>query len=123
MHWLRSHARWGSALALLALICQLTLTFSHVHLEDAEQQHAIAALALEQPQSDVPPASDDRSGHQDRYCSACAILHLVPTVGTSEPPALPWPLVSGSDCFLPAQSYTHAGRREAHAQPRAPPTV
>ena len=85
MRWLRH--RWGSYLALAALVFQFALTFGHVHLDHTGSfagHSAIAATANDAPHA--PPLSPD-SPDQD-HCSICALVNLAQTLVAPVAPIL-----------------------------------
>ena len=86
MQWLRSQVRWGAALALFALVCQLALSFGHVH--DVHQPHQLAATSSEQATSASSADADEPPGDPNDHCSICIVTGLVSASLISEPPAL-----------------------------------
>ena len=97
MHWVRSHSRLGSCLALSALALQLALSFGHIHLKDScgEASTAIEASTDEpssDEHSDALPADREHHEHEDEYCAIYAINGLLGSAQNTEPPALPLPL-------------------------------
>jgi hypothetical protein len=58
MDWFRSRSKWGSYLALFALVFQLALTFGHVHLDRAapisEAKSTVAARMRRMPRRSRP---------------------------------------------------------------------
>ena len=103
MRWFRSQARWTAYLALLALTCQLALALDHVHHTDVDGQprteRTIQAAAMpslsDRQHADAAPASDEPRGHQDGYCTVCAIVGLINASQIADSAALPLP--SGGD--------------------------
>jgi hypothetical protein len=84
-------------LALAALALQMSLAFSHVHLNGSHhfvntQRSSVAAsphgpLAQASPQTPTPNPVND-----DDYCAICASIFLVSTLFTSQPSALQVPV-------------------------------
>ena len=129
MRWFRSHARWGSWLALSALALQLVLSFGHIHLKDvlrpadASSGPIIAAPAPE-PDAQGPaasPADHASHEHEDEYCAIYAINSLIGSSQTAAPPPVPLPLVAARVQLATGHQSLLAERRHAGAQARAPP--
>ncbi len=126
MHWLRSHARWGAAPALLALLCQLALGLGHVHLHDGSEQVLSATTTAppssEQRQAAATTGSDDEpAGRPDEYCAVCAIASLIGTSRVAEPPALPALFLAGPIQVAWYFEARAAEQRPALSRARAPP--
>jgi len=129
MGWPHCHRRCGAILALAALALQMTLAFSHVHLNGLTnhfvnaQRSSIAAsphdpLAQGSPQTPTQnPVSDDD------YCAICASIFLVSTLFTSQPPALQVPV--GFERIQPSINYAQVLAKWPRLafRSRAPPTA
>ena len=103
MRWLRH--RWGSYLALAALLFQLALTFGHVHLGHVHLGHVQfghvdlahagssageATIAAVGGHGDEAPSSPDAPDHD--HCATCALIHLAQALLTPDAPILPHPV-------------------------------
>lgn len=119
MGWFRSRSRWGSWLALLALVLQLALSFGHVHLDDDDAPvsqhltlvgaHVSAAVA-----ATADPAGKDAPALPDDYCPICTLIHLAGALMPAEPPSLPLPTA------LARLRTNSAAEFDLTASPRAP---
>jgi len=128
MRWFRSHARWGSWLALSALALQLALAFGHIHLKDvlgpADEPGGlvIAALTSEpDAQRAAPPADRAPHQHEDEHCAIYAINSLLGASQIAAPPAVPLPSITCRARLATAHQSLLSERRHAGAQARAPP--
>ena len=88
MGWVWLHRRHGALLALAALVLQIVLSFSHVHLHGVAQSalpattHSIA-LADKNSQTPTPIPADT-----DDYCAVCASIFLASSAFAPAPPQL-----------------------------------
>ena len=95
MRWFRLRQRWGSYLALAALVFQLAIACSHVHLDHAHLGHAeshagdaaIAAGADHGPEAPSTPEGPDQD-----HCAICALIHLTQTLVAPTAPILALPV-------------------------------
>src|SRR5262245_62047887 len=92
--WFRSRSRWGSYLALFALVVQLALSFGHVHLEGGApvSGHASALFAVHPSNASaaaVDPADKEFPALADDHCPICTLIHLAGTLVPATAPALP----------------------------------
>jgi hypothetical protein len=102
MRWFRLRQRWGTYLALAALMIQLVVASGHVHLDAADHDHphiahvdahadvhgdraAIASEEHEHNSSGVPHAPDQN------HCAACALIHLAQSLIAPTAPVLAQP--------------------------------
>jgi Protein of unknown function (DUF2946) len=81
MGWFRSRSRWGSYLALFALVVQLALSFGHVHLEGGTpiSGHASTLLGVHPSTASaaaVDPAGKETPALADDCCPICTLIHL-----------------------------------------------
>jgi hypothetical protein len=129
MHWFRSHSRLGSCLALSALALQLALSFGHIHLEDILRDTSTAIEAStdesssDERHSDALPADREHHEHEDEYCAIYAINGLLGSAQSTEPPALPLPLLLSRVRLSAGYEARLADRRHVLSQARAPPIV
>jgi hypothetical protein len=94
MHWVRSHIRVGSRLALFALVVQIVLAFGHVHsfgVAPAAANPAATALAVGHGRSAVQPPVHQPKGSADSDCPICALIQMAASSAPPAPPALPLP--------------------------------
>ena len=127
MNWFRSRSKWGSYLALFALVCQLVLTFGHVHLDraapiPADRSTVATADALNAAQ--VTPADPtDRHDQADDHCPICTLIHLAGALVLADPPSLPLPAVFGRLRTETAVAFDFSEPQRAFFAARAPPTA
>ena len=126
MNFVHRHKRRGALLALAALALQITLAFSHVHLNDlhlrgvtgGSRATILATLAQTSPQA--PAQNSDN----DDYCAICASIFLVSNSFTPAPPVLPVPV--GFERIEHSFDHAHGctePRRRLAFQSRAPPAA
>jgi hypothetical protein len=128
MHWIRSHIRFGSRLALFALAVQAVLSFGHVHL-------ATPAAASTNA---VPPAITDQSapvvaravapihksdGSVGSDCAICILIQLSSTSTPSAAPSLPLPANLGPLGLEAVVDWPVAASPHLLFQARAPPSI
>lgn len=129
MRWLRLHQKWGTCLALAALLIQLAVTSGHVHLDTADRDHShiahvdapadvhgdhAATAEHEHDPSGIPHAPD-----RD-HCVVCALIHLAQLLIAPAAPVLAQPdLVDRQPVSRSAAAPT--AQHPAHFQARAPP--
>ncbi len=133
MRWLRH--RWGSYLALAALLFQLALTFGHVdlghvhlghlHFDHADQDRAGSstgeiAIAAMGGHGDEAPSVPDAPGHD--HCATCALIHLAQALLTPDAPILPQPVLPDRPLFA-ATAAGLAPPQSALFRARAPPAA
>jgi Protein of unknown function (DUF2946) len=126
MHWFRSRAKGYSFLALFALLLQLALSFSHLHLDAAVSgaRHSSKIFAVDNaaaPISAVDPASQDLPEHGDDYCAICGVIHLARSVILSPAPSLLPPATYARAQFAPQTHSAAAEPSRTPFQARAPP--
>jgi hypothetical protein len=128
MHWIRSHIRLGSRLALFALAVQMVLSFGHVHLVApatgstnrmppalADQSDAALSRAL------APiPKSDGSIGGD---CAICALIQLSSTSAPSAAPSLPLPANLAPLGLEAAAEWPSPASLLFSFQARAPPSI
>jgi hypothetical protein len=126
MSWFRSRSRWGSYLALFALVVQLALSFGHVHLEGGApvSGHASALFAVHPSNAAaaVDPAGKQFPALADDHCPICTLIHLAGTLVPATAPALPQLAVFSPISFAVAVEFNLTKRH--YSSPlgaRAPP--
>jgi hypothetical protein len=109
MGWFRSRSRWGSYLALFALVVQLALSFGHVHVEGGApvSGHASALFAVHPSNA---AAAVDLAGKEfpalaDDHCPICALIHLASALVPAAAPTLPQRAVFGRIPFTAAVEF------------------
>jgi len=87
MSWFRSNRRFGAAVALVALLLELAISFGHVHGLEAgasfDAAHALASASSSGDDTPNLPAADDD------YCAICAVISLIGTGRIAHAPPLP----------------------------------
>jgi hypothetical protein len=104
MQWFRSHRLKVASLALFALVCQLMLSFGHVHLDrlagnravPAVTENAVAATAAKVTFAHLPlsPLQNNPSGLGDDFCAICASIGLAGALVIPAAPGVPPELAS-----------------------------
>jgi hypothetical protein len=120
MRWVRSHIRFGSRLALLALALQIVLSFGHVHLSDVARTSAGAGVTLAGGTGSNAPA------HKpivpvDPGCAICALIQLASTSPPATAPVLLPPTVVGTVALDAPDQAALAAAPPRHFRARAPP--
>lgn len=88
--WMRGSIRFGSWLALSALVLQLGVSFGHVHAEDFAPTVGIQATVDAHHDAGNPAKPDHHGpGHDD--CAICATTALLTTLVVPPPPTLNLP--------------------------------
>src|SRR5262245_50865456 len=110
MGWFRSRSRWGSYLALFALVVQLALSFGHVHLEGGApvSGHAPALFAVHPASAAaaaVDPAGKEFPALADDHCPICTLIHLAGALVPATAPTLPQLAVFGRVPFVAAVEF------------------
>jgi hypothetical protein len=102
MGWFRKNRGWGAWCALFALVCQLALSFTHVHAWGFGPR-AVAALtarlAAQLPAADqlphrlqsTPAPSSPKKGGD--LCPICTLIGLAGSLLPLSPPTLSLPVV------------------------------
>jgi hypothetical protein len=102
MRWFRLRQKWGTCLALAALLIQLVVASGHIHLDaadhehshvahvdahaDAHSDHATIAPAEHEDNSSGVPHAPDRD-----HCAVCALIHLAQSLIAPSAPVLAAP--------------------------------
>jgi hypothetical protein len=125
MRWFRSHIRFGSRLALVALAIQFLLTFSHIDNCDlasaAAATASVVADAAGTPSTGKgsPVRKSDRTA--DQTCPICALIQLAATSTPSTPPVLAPPARLGLGRIELPTMAALAAVPPHHFRARAPP--
>lgn len=118
MRWLRQ--KWGSYLALAALVFQLALTFGHVHLDHVGSLSDHAWIASTAGNAADAPLSPDAPDHD--HCAICALIHLAQALVAPVAPVLLLPASFEHRVRL-ADAVGLTARHLALFRARAPPLV
>jgi Protein of unknown function (DUF2946) len=122
MRWLRYDGRFGTWLALFALVLQLAVSFGHVHLEGiAGADPARVASATGGHALHAPLAPQPGTGGQDDYCPICASVYLTANSFVPAAPVLPLPSVSRLVEHFDHTAPVFVAPRRPAFQSRAPP--
>jgi len=92
MTWVRSRARQGAVLALLALAIQLVLSFGHVHADGLAHATPLTVASGKVGVSFPAGPSSDRDNPAVDACAICATVAMAGTVLAATPPALVLPV-------------------------------
>jgi hypothetical protein len=103
MGWFRTNRHWGAWCAILALACQLVLTFNHVHAPAFGARSTLVrstrSLAQRSPADEqvrrlpvAPAPISPKTG--DDPCPICALIHLTESLVLTDLPALPVPIAA-----------------------------
>src|SRR5262249_35993428 len=114
MAWLRGCRQPIAAIALLALLAQLGLSFGHVHWHAIKPGVAITGLAA----GDSNPV-DQRD--DDDYCAICAVLTMLSGAQRAAAPALAAPSACGTPMPPPVPAALRLIARHDSFRSRAPP--
>jgi hypothetical protein len=129
MRWFRSNIRVGSRLALMALVVQFVLSFSHVHLSElafgaanaAATMTAGGAGAATPDKAGAPTQKSD--GPSDPGCAICGLIQLAATSTPSAAPALLAPTRLGEDRLEAGEDFALAASPPIRFRARAPPAI
>ena len=100
MRWFRLRQRWGTCLALAALVVQLVVASGHIHLDPADHDHShIAHAGLHGDDAAVAAAAHEHDAHEHdpsgvpaapdhRPCAACALIQLAQSLLAPAAPVL-----------------------------------
>ena len=118
----RSTRRFGTGLALFALILQLTLSFGHIHPDDLLPSAAGRNVVPDRGQS-ATDHQDRLPGHAHDDCPICSVMHLAGTIVVPGSPLLSSPLQFVVTQFPPESAVFIIALFRPPAQIRDPPTV
>jgi hypothetical protein len=122
MRWRCSDKRFGSWLALFALVIQLAVSFGHVHLEGiARSDPAGIASAAGTHSSHSLFAPRPGAGGDDDYCPICASVYLTANSFVPAAPMLPVPSASTAVEHFDHNARDFAAPRRLAFRSRAPP--
>jgi len=95
MRWVLHNRRFGSYLALAALVLQIVVSFGHVHLYGTHRaDHAVAVSGTSVQGSQSLLLQHPGNDGDDDYCPICATTYLTSTSFLPQAPQLPVPFVS-----------------------------
>jgi hypothetical protein len=90
MDWIRSSRSRVAWLAIFSLVCQLVLSFGHIHLGNFGGGSGTWAAAVDGSNvpSAVPPSSPQKSptGVPGDFCAICANIGFASTLVVPDPP-------------------------------------
>jgi hypothetical protein len=123
MRWIRLNRRIGAWAALFALAVQITLSFSHVHLDKIALSRPAAHAAQWQAADGNTPSRPGHHSDANDFCAICATIAMVASSVLPTPAPLPAPVATTHAWIREFASAPLA--REAHTlfQARAPPFV
>jgi hypothetical protein len=116
MKWVRSKIKFGSLLALLALVLQFAVSFGHFHPTAARAVQG-AAQSAQQPS----PGGPDSDQQTSDACEVCALIALASTGLFAAPPLLSLPQGSEFSRLTIDAGFAHLSAARVAFQPRAPP--
>ena len=120
MGWMRGSIRFGSWLALSALVLQLGASFGHVHAEDFAPAAGIQAT-VNADHDAGNPAEPDHHGLDHDGCAICATTAMLATLVVSLPPSLDLPATISFTFYDEAITRRWLGAPPRLFQARAPP--
>jgi hypothetical protein len=121
MRWIRRYKRSVAYPALLALLCQLALSFGHGHPAGAGHADGLNASPAELDGAPEPGTPDaDRHGDPG-YCATCAITALLGGVQIALAPELPANNANIAPSILFTAEQIRSERSPAAFRSRAPP--
>jgi hypothetical protein len=141
MKWFRSRVRFGSRLALFALVIQFLLSFGHFHgsaqaasrsvdarrsgLHDTidlavAHMHGLSSVSYADAASG-PVRSKSSSDVPAEDCAICAIIALANTLVNATPPCLLSPQSVAFDYLAAEAEFVDPNPAHGAFQPRAPP--
>jgi len=112
MGWIRSSRSRVAWLAFFSLVCQLALSFGHVHLGNfgGGSGTRTAAVDCGNIRAPVPPSSPQKSptGVPGDFCAICANIGFASTLFVPDPP-----FVSAPSSFIQILPWSVAAREHA----------
>jgi hypothetical protein len=146
MKWFRSNIRFGSRLALFALVIQFLLSFGHFHgspaqaasaLADAKQSalhHTVSLAATHlaaldraseqeasRPTRLKTPSDHEPGGQPTDDCAICAVVALANAMVIAAPVYLPGPQAFALLYLTTDAGFVDLNSARVAFQPRAPP--
>ena len=114
--------RFGSCLALAALVLQIVVSFGHVHLDGIHRaDHAVAVSGTSVQASRWLLLQHPGNDGDDNYCPICATIYLTSTSFLPQAPQLPVPFVSRTIQHFDSIAAVFIAPRRPPFQSRAPP--
>ncbi len=120
MRWIHNR-RFGSCLALAALVLQLVVSFGHVHLDGVHRSYPALAVSGSGAQASQLPAQHPGNDADDDYCAICATIFFAATSFLPPAPRLPVPFVSRPIEHFAPVAVDFIVPRRGPFQSRAPP--
>ena len=120
MRWVHNR-RFGSWLALAALVLQIVVSFGHVHLDSVHRTDPALAIAGSGAQASQLPAPQPGNDADDDYCAICATIFLAANSFLQPAPQLPVPFVSRPIEHFDRVAVGFIVPRRVPFQSRAPP--
>ena len=120
MRWTHNR-RFGSWLALAALVLQFVVSFGHVHLDGVHRTYPALAVSGSAAQAWQLPAPQPGDDEDDRYCAICATIYLAANSFLPPAPQLPVPFASRPIEHFDRVAVGFIVPRRAPFQSRAPP--
>jgi hypothetical protein len=121
MCWFRSRAKWGSYLALFALVVQFALSFGHLH-RYAPVPITTSSIAFANTHAIAGQANPARNGHLAHgYCAVCALIHFTGSMVRAESPSVRQPIAFSRVWLEGAIDLALAPQQDIRFQARAPP--
>ncbi len=120
MRWVHNR-RFGSWLALAALVLQFVVSFGHVHLDGVHRTYPALAASGSTAQASQLGAAHSGNDADDDYCPICATIYLAANSFLPPVPQLPVPFVSRLIEHFDRVAVGFIVPRRAPFQSRAPP--
>jgi hypothetical protein len=124
MRWIRRNRRVGAWAALFALAVQITVSFTHIHL-DKNALASLASVHATQAQSIERSGPPGPAHHQNAadFCDICATIALVASSVLPDPATLTPPLATTCAWQRPHEAELYGRQAHNHFHARAPPFV
>jgi DUF2946 family protein len=130
MNWFRKHLKFGSRLALFALLLQFVLLFGHFHWNAAQAAPAIQALtdlahtqgfATEAASESQQPVRHGNNQPSNEPCAICAVMSMANQMVFATPALLMLPGAFELLFLATDAEFTHLSSPWSAFQSRAPP--
>jgi hypothetical protein len=120
MRLLRAHQTSGAWLALLALLVQIAVSFSHVHRDDLVLVLAERGTATP-PLTSAPRNDQDSPSRDHDFCTICACIALAGSLILPRPPDIVIAIVVQRIVLADRVSLLVSTDQHRNFQARAPP--